>query len=64
MPKRKIVKAVKFSLLPITAAKLERLNRVADNFQEIYNTAAARLPSLQQTSKFHTRILTDRTGGD
>lgn len=60
MPKRKSVKSVKFSLLPITAAKRERLNKVADNFQEIYNAAAVRLPSLQQTSKFKSRIALNR----
>lgn len=60
MPKRKITKAVKFSLLPITAAKRKRLDLIADNFQEIYNAAAARLPSLQQTSKFKSRIALNR----
>jgi transposase len=60
MPKRKTVKSIKFSLLPITAAKRERLEQVADNFQEIYNAAAVRLPSLQQTSKFKSRIALNR----
>lgn len=60
MPKRKIVKSVKFSLLPITAAKRVRLDLVVDNFQEIYNATAVRLPSLQQTSKFKSRIALNR----
>lgn len=58
--RKKIVKSVKFSLLPITATKRARLDLVADNFQEIYNAAAARLPSLQQTSKFGSRIALNR----
>jgi len=60
MPKRKIVKSVKFHLLPITAAKRERLERISENFREIYNVAAARLPSLQDTSKFKSRNALNR----
>ncbi len=60
MPKRKIVKSVKFHLLPITAAKRERLERISENFREIYNVAAARLPSLQSTSKFKSRNALNR----
>lgn len=60
MPKRKITKAIKFSLLPITAAKRKRLELISENFREIYNTAAARLPSLQGTTKFGTRKALNR----
>lgn len=60
MPKRKITKAVKFSLLPITAAKRKRLDRVSENFTEIYNAAAVRLPSLMHTSKFKSRNALNR----
>lgn len=60
MTKRKIVKSVRFHLLPITAAKRERLEPISENFREIYNVAAARLPSLQETSKFKSRNALNR----
>ncbi len=60
MTTRKIVKSVKFHLLPITAAKHERLEQISENFREIYNVAAARLPSLQNTSKFRSRNALNR----
>jgi len=60
MTKRKIVKSVKFNLLPITAAKCGRLELISKNFREIYNTAATRLPSLQNTSKFKSRNALNR----
>ncbi|MEA3338614.1 MAG: transposase [Chloroflexota bacterium] len=60
MPKRKIVKSVKFHLLPITASKHERLEQISENFRDIYNAAAARLPSLQDTSKFKSRNALNR----
>ncbi len=60
MTKRKIVRSVKFNLLPITAAKRGRLEAVSENFREIYNVAAARLPSLQHTSKFGSRNALNR----
>jgi len=60
MTKRKIVKSVKFNLLPITAAKRKRLEAISENFREIYNVASARLPSLQHTSKFKSRNALNR----
>ena len=60
MTTRKITKAVKFSLLPITAAKRKRLELVSTNFTEIYNAAALRLPSLLHTSKFKSRTALNR----
>jgi len=60
MPKRKITKAVKFSLLPITAAKHRRLVWMSENFTELYNAASIRLPSLMYTSKFKSRNALNR----
>lgn len=60
MPKRKITRAVKFSLLPITAAKLKRLEQVSANFTEIYIAAAMRLPSLMHIGKFRSRKALNR----
>ena len=53
-------KAVKFQLLPITKAKKDRLQVVADNFREIYAVAASRLPSLEKTSQYGSRRALNR----
>ena len=50
-----VTKAVKFHLLPITKAKLNRLLPVAENFRELYMAAAARLPSLEKTTQYGSR---------
>lgn len=48
-------KAITFSLLPFSASKRERLEKLADNFIQIYNEASIRLPSFQSVKKIRTR---------
>ena len=49
-------KAIKFKLLPLTKNKEDCLLAMSDNFKEIYNFAAMRLPSLQTVSQSKSRI--------
>jgi len=50
-------KAISFKLLPVTKTKLDRLQKISDNFKDIYNHAAMLLPSLQTVKQAKARSI-------
>jgi IS605 OrfB family transposase len=55
-----MIKAITLKLLPLTQFKRERLLKIAENFQLIYNMTAERLPSLQNIKQTQTQSTLNR----
>lgn len=50
------VKAITFKFLPLTKIKMKRLENIAKQFQDTYNFASVRLPSLQEIKQTKSRM--------